>query len=135
MHFGTGDLGRAGERRAAWFYILRGYSVLARNYRCPRGEIDLIVRRRRSLVFVEVKSRQQTRTGEPEEAVDAAKQMRVVRSAEHFLATARETFDSIRFDVLSLVWNGWWFRVTHLRDVIRPTADPQRPWRWDAASR
>jgi putative endonuclease len=49
----TRKLGRRGERRAAWFYRLRGYRVVAANVRLRSGEIDLIVRRGRTLAFVE----------------------------------------------------------------------------------
>src|SRR5438067_8320498 len=66
------DLGRRGERRAAWFYRLRGYWIVARNERLRRGEIDLVVRRGKVLVFVEVKTRQSLTAGEGYEAVDRA---------------------------------------------------------------
>ena len=69
------ELGRRGERRAAWFYRLRGYSIVARNVRLRNGEIDLIVRRRRVLAFVEVKARQSLAAGEGYEAVDRVKQL------------------------------------------------------------
>ena len=52
------ELGPIGERRALWYFRLRGYRIVARNVRLRRGEIDLIVRRGRTLVFVEVKTRQ-----------------------------------------------------------------------------
>ena len=59
----TARLGPLGERRAAWFYRLRGYTIVARNVRFRRGEIDLIVRRGRTLAFVEVKTRQSLTAG------------------------------------------------------------------------
>ncbi len=60
----TARLGRAGERRAAWFYRLRGYHIIDRNVRLTAGEIDLVVRRGATLVIAEVKTRQSLAAGE-----------------------------------------------------------------------
>ena len=123
------DLGRRGERRAAWFYRLRGYRIVARNVRLRHGEIDLIVRRGRMLVFVEVKTRQSTAAGEGYEAVDAGKQLQMVRLAAEYLAWNVHRGD-VRYDVVSLYWTGRRFTVTHFADAFRPFADPVRPWAW-----
>ena len=66
-------LGQRGERRAAWFYRLRGYRIVARNVRLRGGEIDLVVRRGRTLVFAEVKARQSLTAGYGVDAVDRRK--------------------------------------------------------------
>ena len=75
--------GRRGERIAAWWLRLRGYRVLARGFRCPAGEIDLIVRRGGILAIVEVKHRDSLALAG--EAVSPRQQRRVRRAAEHFL--------------------------------------------------
>ena len=62
-------LGRSGEDEAAAWYTARGYEVLARNWRCRAGELDLIVAQGRLVVFCEVKSRSSERFGTPAEAV------------------------------------------------------------------
>ena len=123
------DLGRRGERRAAWFYRLRGYWIVARNERLRRGEIDLVVRRGKVLVFVEVKTRQSLTAGEGYEAVDRAKQLQLVRLAGEYLAKHRHRGE-IRYDVLSLFWTGMRFVIRHFPDAFRPVSDPRRPWRW-----
>ncbi|PYQ60479.1 MAG: YraN family protein [Acidobacteria bacterium] len=123
------ELGRRGERRAAWFYRLRGYSIVARNVRLRNGEIDLIVRRRRVLAFVEVKARQSLAAGEGYEAVDRVKQLRLVRLAGEYLAH-RPHSGEIRYDVLSLYWTGIRFIITYYRDAFRPISDSHRPWKW-----
>ena len=123
------DLGRRGERRAAWFYRLRGYWIVARNERLRRGEIDLVVRRGKVLVFVEVKTRQSLTAGEGYEAVDRAKQLQLVRLAGEYLAKHRHRGE-IRYDVLSLFWTGMLFVIRHFPDAFRPVSDPRRPWRW-----
>lgn len=75
-----------GERRAARHYLLRGYRVLARNEWVGRYELDLVVRRGRSLVFVEVKGKSGEGYGDPLEMVDAEKRRRVAAAAAGWLA-------------------------------------------------
>jgi putative endonuclease len=123
------ELGRRGERRAAWFYRLRGYSIVARNERLRGGEIDLVVRRGRVLAFVEVKTRQSLAAGEGYESVDRAKELQMVRLADEYLARHRHLGD-IRYDVLSLYWTGLRFVIRHFPDAFRPISDPRYPWRW-----
>jgi putative endonuclease len=123
------QLGRRGERRAVWFYRLRGYAIVGRNVRFRGGEIDLIVRRGRTLAFVEVKARQTLTAGEGYEAVDRAKQLQLVRLTDEYLARHPHRGE-IRYDVLSLYWTGLRFVVTHFPDAFRPVSDRRRPWRW-----
>ncbi len=122
-------LGARGERRAAWFYRLRGYSIVGRNLRLRDGEIDLVVRRGSMLAFVEVKTRQSLTAGEGYEAVDSAKQLRLVRLAGEYLARHEHRGD-IRYDVISLYWTGLRFVVRHFPDAFRPVSDPRQPWKW-----
>ena len=82
----TSAAGRAAERRAAWHYRLRGYRILDRNAWTGGNELDLVVRRGRSLVFVEVKSKAGTGFGDPLEMVDEEKLRRMRRAAESWLA-------------------------------------------------
>jgi putative endonuclease len=120
------DLGRKGERRAAWHYRLRGYRILARNARLPGGEIDLVVKRGSILVIAEVKTRQTRSAGEGYEAVTRAKCEQMIRLGD--LWAARHPEAQLRYDILSLYWNGWRFIVTHFADAFRPIADARRPW-------
>src|SRR5438045_3651495 len=103
--FEAKDLGRRGERRAAWHYRLRGFTIVARNVRSHAGEIDLIVRRGRLLVFVEVKTRQSLAAGEGYDAVRRDKRLQIVRLAEAYLARNPHGGE-IRYDVVSLFWTG-----------------------------
>lgn len=101
-------LGGSGEDLAAAWYTRRGYEVVARNWRCREGEIDLVVHRAGVLVFCEVKARTSTRFGLPAEAVTPAKQRRLRLLAARFLADrgaspARRGSGGIRFDVASVL--------------------------------
>ncbi len=123
-------LGQAGERRAAWFYRLRGYRIVGRNVRLPAGEIDLVVQRGRTLVIAEVKTRQSLAAGEGFEAVDRRKRERLIRLGSQY--AARRTGVELRYDVLSLYWTGRRFIVSHYPDAFRPVSDARRPWQWRA---
>jgi putative endonuclease len=79
-------LGARGEQLAADWYVARGYTVVARNWRCREGELDLVVARGGELVFCEVKTRSSDRFGVPAEAVTFAKQRRLRTLAAQFLA-------------------------------------------------
>jgi putative endonuclease len=122
------DLGPRGERRAAWFYRLRGYRVLARNVRLGAGEIDLVVQRWKTIAIVEVKTRQTDAFGEGYEAVDRRKRERLIRLGDRYAARHPEA--QLRYDVVSLFWTGWRFRITYLPDAFRPVADERYPWIW-----
>jgi putative endonuclease len=127
------ELGRAGERRARWFYRLRGYRIVGRNLRLHSGEIDIVARRGRTIVVVEVKTRSRIVHGEGYEAVNREKQLRLIRLGDELLARVRDPHVMLRYDVLSLLWTGRRFVVSWYPDAFRPVADPRRPWRLTVA--
>ena len=96
-------LGASGEEAAAAWYQVRGYEVVARNWRCRDGELDLIVRRNRTFVFCEVKTRTSDAFGAPVEAVNRTKQVRLRHLAARWLADAPVRPTEIRFDVASVL--------------------------------
>ncbi|MGH9154809.1 MAG: YraN family protein [Acidimicrobiales bacterium] len=96
-------LGVRGEDAIAAWYEARGYEVLARNWRCRDGELDLIVREGRLYVFCEVKTRTTDAFGTPAEAVNREKQMRLRRLAARWLMDAPTRPREIRFDVASVL--------------------------------
>ena len=87
---------------AAW-YEANGYSVVARNWRCRQGELDLVVRRGRVVVFCEVKTRSSTAFGAPVEAVTRTKQARLRVLAARWLEDSDLVAREIRFDVASVL--------------------------------
>ncbi len=97
-------LGTRGERIAARLLRRRGYAIVARNYRCRAGEIDLVAVDGSVLVFVEVKMRAEA---EPLLAIDPRKQRQIVRVARHFLAAHRLSGREIRFDVVGIRRGRW----------------------------
>jgi putative endonuclease len=95
--------GRVGEDAALAVYEGRGYQLIARNWRCRVGELDLIVARAETLVFCEVKSRRGAGFGGGYEAVTARKRAKLRAVAEVFLLATAARPRAIRFDVASVV--------------------------------
>jgi putative endonuclease len=90
------------ERRAARWYRLRGYRILAANCWLAGGELDLVVRRGRRIVFCEVKSKSGTTFGDPLEMVDEAKVRRIYAAADAWLARRPELDGlEVRFDLIA----------------------------------
>lgn len=95
--------GRRAERRAAWWYRLRGYRVLETNAWVGGYELDLVVRRGRGLVFCEVKEKGGEGFGAPEEMVDREKQRRLRRAGAAWLALHPEVAGlTVTFDVIAV---------------------------------
>ena len=96
-------LGRAGEDAALAAYRRRGFTLLARNWRCPLGELDLVLERSGLIVFSEVKARRGVSFGGGYEAVTWTKRRKLRQLADAFLASQAPHAATTRFDVAS-VW-------------------------------
>jgi len=96
-------VGAYGERLAERHLVDEGLTVLARNWRCSDGEVDLILRDGRELVFCEVKTRRTTTFGSPAESIRPAKVRKLRGLAGRWLAESAEHADGIRFDVVEVL--------------------------------
>ena len=96
------ELGRWGEDLAARWYVRHGYRVLARNWRCPSGELDLVVGQRRLVVVCEVKARRTDAFGPAAVAVGPDKQRRLRRLAAEWLRQSGARGVDVRFDVVAI---------------------------------
>jgi len=96
-------LGASGEALAAAWYEDNGYVVLDRNWRCREGELDLVVRKQRTIVFCEVKTRSSLKFGVPQEAVTYEKRARIRQLAAKWLETSPVRPRQIRFDVAAVM--------------------------------
>lgn len=108
---GRKRLGDGGERLAVTWLEARGYRVVARNWRCPYGEIDLIAEIVTSdngasgggeIIFVEVKTRRGMAMGTPEEAITRIKRRHLIASAQCYLAERGEEQRAFRIDVIAV---------------------------------
>lgn len=93
--------GQRGEIIAVEFLERKGFAIVARNYRHRRSEIDLIVRQKNTLVFVEVKLRKNTAFGHPEAFVNEPQAQRITEAAEHYLHETNWE-GNIRFDIIAI---------------------------------
>jgi len=112
------SLGKTGEDLAVRHLQALGYRVLARNFRCALGEIDVIAREGDYLVFVEIKTRRGGPMGEAKAAVDERKQRRISRVALRYLKERGQTEMRSRFDVVAVVVEGDRHRIELVRDAF-----------------
>jgi putative endonuclease len=111
--------GVAAEDAAAAHLIAAGCRILARNARYRDGEVDLIVRERDLLVFVEVRMRASARFGGAAVSVNSLKQKRIVRAAQHWLLRRYgERWPACRFDVVTVDGSG---TIEWIRDAFQCT--------------
>lgn len=96
-------LGRWGEDEAVRYLRRSGMKILERNYRVPVGEIDIIARQKKFLIFVEVKARRSRQFGTPQEAVGVRKQRQIIRTAQWYLSENKSEKLQPRFDVVAVM--------------------------------
>ncbi|MDE2196816.1 MAG: YraN family protein [Gammaproteobacteria bacterium] len=95
--------GRRAEELALGVLTAAGLRLVTRNYRCPQGELDLVMEQGETLVMVEVRYRQDNRFGSAAETVGTRKQQKLLRAAQHFLLQdARWCRRPLRFDVVAV---------------------------------
>jgi len=109
-------LGERGENVAAKHLRSIGYTILHRNFRCRQGEVDIIARDGKTLVFVEVKTRKDGLI-DPETAVNVDKQKTISRVAEVYLSRFGSSMPPARFDVVAVIW------PRNQKPIIRHTPD------------
>lgn len=98
----TIGLGKLGEKLATRVLQEHGYVILEKNYRCALGEVDIIARENDEIVFVEVKTRRNTRFGLPEEAVNMMKQKKIIGVAQNYLLRHHLETQKWRIDVVAI---------------------------------
>lgn len=96
--------GEEGESAACRYLEEHGFAVLARNFRCRSGEVDVVARDGDTTVFVEVKERRGESHGQGHEAVTFGKRRRIVRAARLYAAARGLSDTPLRFDVVSIDW-------------------------------
>lgn len=107
-----------GEDLAARLLVDKGWQIVARNWRCKIGELDIVALDGGELIFVEVKARRSAGFGGPVGAVTFEKRRRIRKLAEVFIAWERPTFETCRFDIVAIVFDGSGGDVEHLVDAF-----------------
>ena len=119
----TKTLGKKGEDIAAAFLEKKGYNILFRNYKCSFGEIDIIAKHKKTLSFVEVKTRNAKKYGLPQEAVTPAKQAKISRVALEFVQRYKMENRAARFDVVSVQYLNDGYAVDLIENAFELTVD------------
>jgi putative endonuclease len=119
MTDGRKKLGAWGESVAAHHLEAKGYRIVARNWRCTYGEVDLIAQAGEELVFVEVKTRRGREMGSPEEALTPAKQKKLMKLAQIYVAEQELDVDW-RIDLIAVVLDksGKLLRCDHIPNAV-----------------
>ncbi|XXF81581.1 YraN family protein [Myxococcaceae bacterium GXIMD 01537] len=110
--------GNAAEDAAVRHLEARGYRVLARNFLCRYGELDVVAEQGDTVCFVEVRMRSTNLWGDPALTVSFSKQRRVVKAALHYLFAHEVRDKMMRFDVVSVVGHGEGAVVEHIPDAF-----------------
>ena len=109
--------GNEGEQAACDYLVRHGYTILDRNVRRGRGEIDIIARRRGVIAFIEVKRRSSLSFGTPAEAVNPEKQRRILSAASIYLQEKNLSEANIRFDIIEILAN----KIRHIEAAFDAT--------------
>ncbi len=115
-------MGKWGEGHARRYLEGKGYTVLATNYRCRWGEVDIVAQHGGELAFIEVRTRRGAAFGTPEESVTAAKSRRLIATAEDYLQTHDLEQCQWRVDLVSIRLDaaGKLLEVNHLENAVEP---------------
>ncbi|HBG92642.1 MAG: YraN family protein [Nitrospirae bacterium RIFOXYB2_FULL_43_5] len=111
------QVGSKGEDLAAEFLKDNGYRIIARNYKTPIGELDIIAKDGEILVFIEVKTRSSNAYGYPFEAVGSRKKHKLKNLALLYLKNQKKNC-AVRFDVISINLNGTKNEIEHIKDAF-----------------
>lgn len=109
--------GEEGEDLAAEFLEKNGFSILERNYRHRKSEIDLIVQKENWLIFVEVKARTSIAFGYPEEFVDSHKKRMIFQGALQYM-TDKDWLGNVRYDIVSVYFSREGTEIRHIEDAF-----------------
>ncbi len=110
--------GLSGEECAANWLIKEGYDILERRFRCQMGEIDIIARQGKVIVFVEVKARRHAAYGSPAEAVTWGKQRKLLRTAQLWLLQKGLTEAACRMDVIEVLQQAEAPKIHHIPNAF-----------------
>lgn len=112
--------GKKGEQLASRWLREHGFTILHRNWRHGRSEIDIVAREGDFLVVVEVKTRMSDRWGDPELAVGPAKRRQLIRAADELVRTFAEDLE-VRFDLVSITHTPDGPEILHIPNAFYPT--------------
>ncbi|WP_397363885.1 YraN family protein [Olleya sp. R77988] len=111
------ELGKKGEQLAVDFLLENNYSIIARNYRFDKAEVDIIAQIEDTLAIVEVKTRTSTTFGNPQDFLKPKQIKRIVKAVDEYVLINQLDVE-IRFDIIAIVKEGKQFKIEHLKDAF-----------------
>lgn len=108
------DLGKAGEAAARAYLERKGFRILAVNWRCAEGELDIVARDGETICFVEVRTKSPGDHGDPLDTITGPKQRQVIRVATRYLQRYNLEDAPVRFDAIGLTAHGRSYTITHI---------------------
>ncbi len=113
------ETGKKGEEIALSFLLEKGFKVLETNWRVKKAEVDIIIQKDNTIIFVEVKTRSTDFFGQPEEFVNDKKQQLMVDAAQIYIEKIQHEGE-IRFDIISILLNNKKYTINHFEDAFFP---------------
>lgn len=110
-------IGKIGEELATKYLQDNSIKIIQRNFYCKFGEIDIIAKDKNELVFVEVKTRTNSKYGNPSDAVGLKKQNHLQKSIEYYLYSNGITKEKIRIDVIEIYLNQDKYKLNHIKNI------------------
>jgi len=111
------DLGKKGEQLAIDYLIKKGYTILDKNWRFQKAEVDIIAKKKETLAVVEVKTRSGTDYGNPQDFVNPKKIKLLVSAIDEYVVSKKLDVD-VRFDIIAIVHENKNFTLEHLEDAF-----------------
>lgn len=112
------EIGKIGEDIASKYLEAEGYTIIERNFFARQGEIDIIARDKKELVFIEVKTRTNNLYGEPVEAVNIQKQKHLINTTKYYLYSKNLENEFVRLDIIEVYINNDKYRINHIKQIV-----------------
>ena len=112
------EIGKIGEDLASKHLEDAGYTIIERNFMARQGEIDIIAKDKKELVFIEVKTRTNDMYGKPIEAVNMQKQKHLLNTIKYYLYSKHLENEFVRIDVIEVYFNNDTYKINHIKQIV-----------------
>ncbi len=114
------QVGNRGESLAEDYIKRKGYKIIHRNYRCKLGEIDIIAKDGDTIVFIEVRTKQNENFGSPQDSVTSTKISKISKTALNFIQEKNLSGYSYRFDFIAITFSQGKPNIEHIENAFMP---------------
>lgn len=112
------EIGKIGEELATNYLKNIGYTIIERNFVATQGEIDIVARDKKDLVFIEVKTRTNKQFGKPIDAVNRIKQKHLINTAKYYLYSKHLENEFVRIDVIEVYLKEKTYMINHIKQIV-----------------